>query len=103
VLEADDGRWLALARLDDEKPGSAILNAMWVAPEARGRRAARLLCEACAAWAAERGCRELTLTVVVDNDAARRAYESAGFAVCGETTWVRDGRTLDEFVMARSL
>jgi hypothetical protein len=39
----------------------------------------------------------------VDNDAARRAYESAGFAVCGETTWVRDGRTLDEFVMARSL
>jgi RimJ/RimL family protein N-acetyltransferase len=45
----------------------------------------------------------LTLTVVVDNDAARRAYELAGFAVCGETTWVRNGRTLDEFVMARAL
>jgi GNAT superfamily N-acetyltransferase len=54
VLEADDGRWLGLAlvRLDDETPGSAVLNAMWVAPESRGRRAAGLLCEACAAWAA---------------------------------------------------
>ena len=76
---------------------------MWVAPEARGRGAAGLLCEACAAWAALRGCRELTLTVVVENDAARRAYEAAGFAACGETTWMRDGRTLHEFVMVRSL
>lgn len=105
VLEADDGRWLGLAlvRLEDERPDSAVLNAMWVAPEVRGRRMAGLLCEACGAWAAERRCRELTLTVVVDNDAARRAYESAGFAVRGrETTCVRDGRTLDEFVMSRS-
>jgi RimJ/RimL family protein N-acetyltransferase len=74
VLEADDGRWmgLALVRLDDERSDAAVLNAMWVAPEARGRGAAGLLCEACAAWAASRGCRELTLTVVVENDAARR-------------------------------
>jgi len=105
VLEADDGRWvgLALVHLDDERPGAAVLNAMWVAPEARGRGGAGILCEACAAWAASRGCRGLTLTVVIENDAARRAYEAAGFAVCGETTWVRDGRTLDEFVMLRSL
>ena len=39
----------------------------------------------------------------VENDAARRAYEAVGFTVCGETTWMRDGRTLDEFVMVRSL
>lgn len=105
VLEAEDGRWmgLALVRLDDERPDTAVLNAMWVAPEARGRGAAGLLCEACAAWAASRGLRDLTLTVVVENGAARRAYEAAGFLVCGETTWVRDGRTLDEFVMLRSL
>ena len=93
---------MALVRLDDEAPDSAVLNAMWVAPEARGRRMARLLCEACGVWAAERGCRELRLAVVVDNDAARRAYESAGFAVRGRGTWVGDGRTLDEFVMSRS-
>lgn len=105
VLEGDDGRWLGLAlvRLDDERSGCAVLNAMWVAPETRGRGAAGLLCEACAGWAAARGCGELTLTVVVDNRAARRAYEAAGFAVCGETTWTRDGRTLEELVMVRSL
>jgi RimJ/RimL family protein N-acetyltransferase len=40
---------------------------------------------------------------VVDNHAARRAYEAAGFAICGEATWSSDGRTLDEFVMSRSL
>jgi RimJ/RimL family protein N-acetyltransferase len=105
VLEADSGRWLGLAlvRLDDERPGSAVLNAMWVAPEARGQRAAALLCDACATWATERGCREMTLEVVVDNQSARRAYEVAGFIVCGQSTWSRDGRALEEFVMARAL
>lgn len=105
VLVAADDRWLGLAlvRLDDARPGSAVLNAMWVAQETRDRRAAGLLCDACVAWATERGCDELMLTVVVDNDAARRAYEAAGFAICGETTESRDGRTLDEFVMTRSL
>jgi RimJ/RimL family protein N-acetyltransferase len=52
--------------------------------------------------AAERGCHELTLEVVVDNHAARRAYEAAGFTVCGSSTWSRDGRTLDELVMTRA-
>jgi len=105
VVVAEDGRCLALTlvRLDGDRPGSAVINAMWVAPDARGRGAAGLLCEACASWAAERGCTELTLTVVVDNEAARRAYEGAGFAICGKTTWTRGGRTLDELVMARSL
>lgn len=105
VLEADGGRWLGLAlvRLDDEKPGSAVLNAMWVAPEARGQRAAALLCDACATWATERDCRQMTLDVVVDNRSARRAYEVAGFIVCGQSTWSRDGRALEELVMSRSL
>jgi RimJ/RimL family protein N-acetyltransferase len=105
VLEADDGRWLALAlvRLDDGKPGAAVLNAMWVAPEARGQRAAALLCDACATWATDVGCHQMTLEVVVDNRAARRAYEAAGFVISGRTSWSRDDRTLDEFVMTRSL
>ncbi len=96
VLEGDDGRWmgLVLVRLDDERSGCAVLNAMWVAPEIRGRGAAGLLCEACAAWASARGCRELTLAVVADNHGAQRAYEAAGFAVSGQTTWSGDGRTL---------
>jgi RimJ/RimL family protein N-acetyltransferase len=105
VLEDNDRRWLGLAlvRLDSQRPNAAVLNAMWVAPEARGRRASGLLCQACATWAAARGCRELTLAVVIDNHAARRAYEAAGFAVCGEVSWERDGRTVEELVMSRSL
>ena len=105
VLVGDADRWLgiALVRLDGENRGTAVLNAMWVSPEARGHRGAGLLCEACAEWAAGRGCYELVLAVVQDNDAARRAYESAGFVIRGETTWSRDGRTLQEYVMVRRL
>lgn len=105
VLVGDDDRWLgmALVRLDDSNDGSAILNAMWVHPQARGRRAAGALCDACAAWATEHGCRELTLQVVVDNTAARRAYEAAGFVVCGRSTWSHEGRTLEELDMVRLL
>jgi GNAT superfamily N-acetyltransferase len=54
VLAGEGGRGLglAMARLDESR--SAEVLAMWVAPEARGRRAARSLCDACAAWAAAR-------------------------------------------------
>jgi RimJ/RimL family protein N-acetyltransferase len=105
VLVDDQDRWLGLTlvRVDEDRPGSAVLLAMWVSPEARGRRDAGLLCDACASWARERGLGELTLTVVIGNEQARRAYEAAGFAVCGETTWSREGRTLDVFVMSRHL
>jgi RimJ/RimL family protein N-acetyltransferase len=103
VDESDHRFGLALVRIDDDRPSSAVLNAMWVAPEVRGRRAATLLCDACAAWATERGLHELTLTVVAGNEAALHAYEAAGFAIRGETRWSRDGRTLDELVMSRHL
>jgi GNAT superfamily N-acetyltransferase len=79
----DEDRWLgtALARRDDR--GEAVLNAMWVAPEARGQGAARALCEACAGWAAERGFTSLEVEVFEDNTAGRRVYESAGFVAEG--------------------
>src|SRR3990170_2357771 len=78
VVVGDDDRWLGLAlvRPDDETPGEAVLNAMWVAPEARCRGAAQALCEACAQWAAERGFSGLSAAVVVGNEPARRTYES---------------------------
>ncbi len=105
VLVLGDGRavGIALVRRDDETPGSAVINAMWVAPEARGRGGARMLCEACASWAAARGCHRLTLTVVRDNHSARRAYESAGFAIERPTTWSDERRTLHEYLMQREL
>jgi len=87
-VEDPGGAWLglALARRDEACADAAILNAMWVAPEARGSRAVVLLCDACAAWAAARGLGALTLDVLAGNARARRAYESAGFTVTGDDT-----------------
>jgi GNAT superfamily N-acetyltransferase len=89
VVVDDDDRWLgtALARRDDR--GEAVLNAMWVAPEARGQGAAAALCDACAEWARERGFATLEVEVFEDNLAGRRTYESAGFVAHGT-----DGRLL---------
>ncbi|HEY6890082.1 MAG TPA: GNAT family N-acetyltransferase [Solirubrobacter sp.] len=79
VAVDDEDHWVgtALARRDDR--GEAVLNAMWVAPEARGQGAARALCDACAEWAAERRFASLEVEVFEDNAAGRRVYESAGF------------------------
>ncbi len=57
----------------------AMVFAMWVAPEARGRRAAQALCDACARWAADRGYDTLDIAVLPGNTPAPRAYKGAGF------------------------
>ena len=103
VLADGDERWfgLALVRRDRDAPGRAVLYGMWVAPQVRGRRGALALTDACACWAKARGLHELTLTVVVGNEPALRAYRAAGFVVRGETTWSEAGRTLDELIMSR--
>jgi RimJ/RimL family protein N-acetyltransferase len=87
VLVDDRDGWhgLALVRADDEHPGEAIINSMWVAPTARRGGAGTALCEACIAWAAERGFTAVNLDVIRGNAAARRVYEAAGFTVRGGT------------------
>jgi RimJ/RimL family protein N-acetyltransferase len=97
VVVDDEDRWLGLAlvRADGESPGDAVLNGTWVTPEARRRGAARALCDACAAWAAERGYRALNLAVMADNRPARRAYAAAGFV-----EWRRGG---EELTLRRAL
>lgn len=97
VVVDDEDRWLgmALVRADDESPGEAVVNAMWVAPEARRRGAAHALLEACADWARERHFRAVNLSVRIVNAPARAAYESAGFE------FVR--ATGDEHVLKRRL
>jgi RimJ/RimL family protein N-acetyltransferase len=104
VLVDDDDRALGLLQVsvDGQRPAAA-LNAMWVSPEVRGGGAATLLCEAGAAWAAERGLNELVLTVVRDNTSALRAYRAAGFVIRGQITRARDGQPFEEFVMSRAV
>lgn len=82
VVVDDDDRWLgmALVRPDDESPGDAVINAMWVAPEARRRGAGRALLEACAEWARAQRFAAVNLAVRLDNAPARAAYVAAGFA-----------------------
>jgi RimJ/RimL family protein N-acetyltransferase len=105
ALVDEDDAWLGLAlvRLDDEKPGVAAINAMWVSPQARGRRGASALCDMCATWAGQHGAEELILGLFVDNRAAQRAYETAGFSITHRATWSRDGETFDVLRMSRVL
>jgi GNAT superfamily N-acetyltransferase len=70
---------LAAGFLDEERPGAARLVAMWVAPQARGTGAGRVLIDAVVAWAAAEGASTLMLDVLPDNAAARALYERAGF------------------------
>jgi ribosomal protein S18 acetylase RimI-like enzyme len=102
VVDGED-RWLGMALARAESVDSAVLNAMWVAPEARGQGHARALCDACATWAAERGFAALDTAVVAGNAAARRTYESAGFTFVGTSTWTGHGRTLHEERLRRPL
>jgi len=87
------------APTDDDR---AELISMWVAPAVRGRGVAGLLIEAIARWAAQTGTTELELSVMPDNDTARRTYERNGFTVAdvlGDR--LPDGR--HEVVMRRDL
>ena len=77
-VAVEDDAWLGMALARDDA-GTAVLNAMWVAPEGRGRGAARALCDACAGWAREHGFDVLEVGVFPDNAPARRMYEAAGF------------------------
>lgn len=107
VLVEPGGAWSGLAlvrRLDDAvaaKAADAELNAMWIAADARGSGGAKLLCDACANWAAALGLGRVRLVVREQNARAIAAYASAGFRVDD------DARAADErhdsLVMTRDL
>jgi ribosomal protein S18 acetylase RimI-like enzyme len=83
VVVDDDDRWLGLAVARRDEHGIAVLNAMWVAPEARGRGAAKALCDACVGWAREHGFASIDVEVFADNVAGRQLYEATGFVAVG--------------------
>lgn len=95
VVVDDDGRWLGLALVRPDGASVAVINAMWVAVEARRRGAARMLLDACVEWACSRRFAAMTLNVRVENAPARAAYAAAGF------TLVREAG--DELVLRRDL
>ena len=104
-IDADESRWRArlsipgaidLVALDSgtgspvgmvtgtpaaRRGDGAELISMWVAPAARGRGVATLLIDAVVTWAAVAGAPRLELSVMAENEPARRTYERNGFAV----------------------
>jgi GNAT superfamily N-acetyltransferase len=85
LLAVDGGRALGMtsARIE-ERPGTAHLLGMWVAPEARGRGVGRRLIDAIVDWAREREIHELELWVTDANDPANALYGNSGFRPTGE-------------------
>jgi ribosomal protein S18 acetylase RimI-like enzyme len=78
----------------DAEPDAAHVYAMWVAPDARGAGVGRALLDAVAAWARDRGCERLRLSVTETNANARGFYEGYGFVEIGERHPLRDGSDL---------
>lgn len=80
--------------------GTALLVAVYVAAEHRGRGILERLVDAGAEWAQRQGCGILFLDVHEDNSRARAAYARLGFAPTGGTIVGQNGRELE---MSRQL
>jgi GNAT superfamily N-acetyltransferase len=93
MARSGEDRCRLLGRSADDRPagvafaamagGGAMLHALYVLPRARRRGVARALTGAAAAWALERGARDLALAVTEANAPARALYERMGMAVAG--------------------
>ena len=101
----DDGIDIGFAKLRWNQPvpardeRGAELQKMYLLAEQTGRGYGRMLIEACADRARERGEACLWLDVLKDNERARRLYERCGFAIVGERDLQRDHDPLPMWVM----
>lgn len=96
-LVAEDGDalvGLAWGRIHPEKPETAHVFQMWVAPEARGRGCGAMLLDAVVAWAREAKARSVVLSVTCGDTPARRLYTRAGFEPAGGPEALRAGSSL---------
>ena len=103
-VAVEDEVWLGMAtgRLLPDR-GTAGLEAMWVAPTARGRGVGRRLTEEVTAWAREQRARRLELAVTETNRAAIALYAGLGFEPTGKRrALVSDPRLVGIF-MTRAL
>jgi ribosomal protein S18 acetylase RimI-like enzyme len=87
----------------EERPGTAHLLGMWVAPEARGRGVGRRLIDAIVEWAREREIHELGLWVTDANDPARALYGDTGFRPTGERQPLPSDPSIMESRLVRDL
>ena len=94
---------LAWGRIEPQQPKTAHLYQVWVAPEARGCGAGRMLVAAVIAWAREQSVAALELCVTCGERPARRLYDRAGFLPVGKPIPIRPGAELLEQPMRLEL
>ena len=93
-LMAEDGDELVgrvWGRIEAERPDTAHVFQMWVAPERRGLGVGKKLLSAVVAWARDARAREVVLNVTVGDTAATRLYAEAGFEAEGDPQPLRPG------------
>jgi ribosomal protein S18 acetylase RimI-like enzyme len=85
VVAVDGDEWLGMtvARLLDDQPDSAWLEALWVDPRVRRAGLGSRLIEAVATWSRDRGARTLELSVTDNNEPAKGLYRHCGFVATG--------------------
>jgi GNAT superfamily N-acetyltransferase len=100
-----EGRQVGLvwAKVDQDDAAVVNLFQVWVAPEARGRSVAAGLIRDALGWAAQRGSREVRLSVTCGDAPARRLYEREGFVAIGEPAPREGTAALMEQMMVRVL
>jgi ribosomal protein S18 acetylase RimI-like enzyme len=104
-LALDNEEYCGIAGCFRNKQDSlnADLVSMWVAPESRRTGVGRLLVDAIAAWAIDRGAQNLHLMVTSSNHAAIEFYKRNGFSMTGRTEPYPNDPKLIEYEMSRPL
>jgi GNAT superfamily N-acetyltransferase len=90
VVVTDDGAPVACGGVLVNHADEALVIAMWVAPDCRGRGLSRLILDAVVGWGRERGL-PLVIGHNRENPIARAAYLSYGFVPTGESEPLREG------------
>lgn len=85
---------LASGLIRDSDPEVACIYQMWVSTVARGHGIATALLKEIEAWAIEKECTSMALSVTTTNDAAIGLYRSYGFTAAGDLEELRAGSGL---------
>ncbi|HTO09835.1 MAG TPA: GNAT family N-acetyltransferase [Myxococcota bacterium] len=93
-----DGRAVGLVSAT-AAAGTGYIGAMWLDPGARGAGLGRALLEAACSALRARGCARLVLSVTETNQRAIALYQSAGFALTGDSKPLRPGSPLRNLEM----
>jgi ribosomal protein S18 acetylase RimI-like enzyme len=84
------------------KPNAVELNALWVAPEARGQHAGRALIEAVCEWARSLGVPWVELEVALTSHAAQALYRECGFELTARPETMCGARRVPALRMRRN-